>query len=61
MGTGNLGVRLSPESGQLSENFVFTFSTEDGMGPNSAVGEYIVVIKIIFIALISVKLIISLW
>ena len=37
MGTGNLGVRLSPESGQFSQNLVFTFSTEDG----SAVGEYI--------------------
>ena len=35
-GTGNIGVRLSPESGEFSENFVFTFST----GDVSAVGEY---------------------
>ena len=35
VGTGNVGVRLSPESGQLTENLVFTFSTED----SSAVGE----------------------
>ena len=38
VGTGNLGVRLSPESGELSENLVFTFSTED----DSAVGECVV-------------------
>ena len=38
MGTGMLGVRLSPESGQLSEDLVFTFSTLDG----TAAGEYII-------------------
>ena len=35
VGTGNLGVRLSPESGELTQNLIFTFSTAD----NTAVGE----------------------
>jgi hypothetical protein len=35
VGTGNLRVRLSPESGQLSEPLIFTFRTED----DSAIGE----------------------
>ena len=29
VGTAMLGVRLSPESGQLTEDLVFTFTTED--------------------------------
>ena len=36
VGTGNVGVRLSPDSGQLTENLVFTFSTAD----DTAVGEH---------------------
>ena len=35
VGTGNLGVHLSPESAQLTQNLIFTFSTTD----NAAVGE----------------------
>ena len=35
VGTGNLGVRLSPESGQLAQNLIFTFSTAD----STAVGK----------------------
>ena len=37
VGTGNLGVRLSDESGVLSENLVFTFTT----GDDTAAGEYV--------------------
>ena len=29
VGTAMLGVRLSPESGDLTEDLVFTFTTED--------------------------------
>ena len=36
VGTGTLGVRLSPESGQLTRDLVFTFSTQD----DSAIGQY---------------------
>ena len=39
VGTGNLGVHLSPDSGLPSENLVFTFSTADSMESNAAVGE----------------------
>ena len=35
VGTSNLGVRLSPESGELTQNLIFTFSTAD----STAVGE----------------------
>ena len=39
VGTGNLGVHLNPDSGLLSENLVFTFSTVDNIESNTAVGE----------------------
>ena len=36
VGTGFLGVHLSPESVRLTENLVFTFSTANGLGENAA-------------------------
>ena len=43
VGTSFLGVRLSPESVQLTENLVFIFSTANGLGENAAVGEFVLI------------------
>ena len=43
VGTSFLGVRLSPESVQLTENLAFTFSTANGLEENAAVGEFVLI------------------